>query len=975
MRIDTDDFIGGGYNPKFFIYNIAIDTILFALLIKNKLYHFSETNKFFKDKMMENIFEKILKERCESSSYEVLLVQWHAAKTYIPNILSMIGNIFPHYSLHDATHSEKILSNICRILGENQIRGLSTTDIWMLLFVAYFHDIGMFVSRDDIIKTVNEKEFLQYINEKKQDSSSEMNVYANLFEVKEDGLHYCACKFSSESFYALRYLLADYLRTSHSDRSKRIIQESSFIYIPESIPKRIFDLLANICCYHAKDFSNIMGLQLKENGFLDDDCHPRFIACMLRLGDVLDVDNDRFSSIVLSTLPSIPTESLLHIEKHLSISTLYIGSAEIMLEAHCKSIDVGELTNSWFKWIADEIDNQTKNWHSIIPNNTFAPLPLIKKLNVYIDGYDAVNSNGNYKFSFDSSKALSFIQGAGFYGTKFIFVRELLQNATDATYLRVYLENKSIKEKGSFDKECKKHPIHFCISEDKKHPEILKIKVKDSGVGIDKDDFESILNSGKKNKWKKQLVKEMPEWMKPSGAFGVGLHSIFPLADSFEIFTTKKNGGRTISGIVFSPTSQRNGSIYLKNTKAEAGAETGTEISFEYKSCRIPTRLTLSSAHPNLMHQFHNYDFTNSENENFELAEIVDEVFTFAMASNVPIILKVNKSETDVDYDSNFEFFDAESGFEFNIRNNRTIRRMFYRNQLLKKANWLDLYFISTDVNILSGDADQMLLMNRDDLKEEFKPEFLSKLIPSLKKTLRNNFDSIDKALKPFVAMFLDLNDDIEDAIRQCAMNFPLSQDCLVSNILECDVIDVKRNEDKREIWVKENKIFDDFWDSASIRYIEEKLKQKGYYLSILIENNKEILRYSKQEPNSFIPNKKWLVETCLKYQSNARCVLPCEPEFKKLKLRKDFVKSVFFGRVVPAYFHYEYFKGGYMIFPYRYVRKDGFNRYFELDERDAFYEFVKKNLENDNVTIEEIKDEYKKFVESYKGLLPLSMS
>ena len=924
---------------------------------------------------MENIFEKILKERCEGSSYEVLLVQWRAAKTYIPNILSMIGNIFPHYSLHDATHSEKILSNICRILGENQIRGLSTTDIWMLLFVAYFHDIGMFVSRDDIIKTVKEKEFLQYVNEKKQDFASEMYAYANFFEVKKDELHYCACKFSSESFFALRYLLADYLRTSHSDRSKRIIQESSFIYIPESIPKRIFDLLADICCYHAKDFSNVMELQLKENGFLDDDCHPRFIACMLRLGDVLDVDNDRFSSIVLSTLPSIPTESLLHIEKHLSISTLYIGSAEILLEARCKSIEVGELTNSWFKWIADEISNQTKNWHSIIPNNTFAPLPLIKKLNVFIDGYDAVSSNGNYKFSLDSNKALSFIQGAGFYGTKFIFVRELLQNAVDATYLRVYLENKSIKEKDDFDKECKKYPIYFCISEDKKHPEILKIKVKDSGVGIDKDDFESILNSGKKNKWKKKLVKEMQEWMRPSGAFGIGLHSIFPLADSFEIFTTKKNGGRTISGIVFSPTSKRNGSIYLKNTKADSSAETGTEISFEYKSCRIPARLSLSSTHSNLMRQFHNYDFTNSENVNFELAEIVDEVFTFAMTSNVPIILKINESETETGHDSNFEFFDAEAGFEFNIRNYRTIRRMFYRNEWLKKANWLELYYISTDVNILSGNADEMLLLNRDDLKEDYKTEFLSKLMPSLKKTLKNNFDSFDNALKPFVAMFLDLNDDIEDAIHQCAMNLPLSKDCRISNILECDVIDIKKNGERREIWIEEKMVYDDIWDSAPIKYIEEKLRYEGYYLSIHLEENKKIRRYSKQEPKSFIPEKKWLVESYLLFQSNARCVLPCEPEFKKLRLRKDFVNSIYWGSVVPACFRYEHFKGGYMIFPYKYVRKDSVNGFFELDESDAFYEFVKKNLEKNDVTIEEIKDEYKKFIKPYEKLLPLSKS
>ena len=921
---------------------------------------------------MEKKIKKILKERCESTEYNVLFVQWCAAKTYVPNILSMIGNIFPHYSLHDATHSEKILSNICRILGEDQIKKLSTTDIWMLLFVAYFHDIGMFVSKDDITETIKDEDFLKYVEEKKQDASSEMNTYANFFEIKDKELHYGACKISSESFNALRFLLADYLRSSHSDRSKKMIKESSFIYVPESIPRRIFDLLADICCIHQKDFSSVMKLHLKENGYLDDDCHPRFIACMLRLGDVLDVDNDRFSSVVLNTLPSIPMDSILHMEKHLSIKTLSVNATEILLEAHCNSIEVGEITNSWFKWIADEIDNQTKNWHNIIPFSDFAPLPLVKQLNVRVNDYDAVSSNGNYKFSFDSSKALSFIQGSGFYQTKFIFVRELLQNATDATYLRVFSEKKDIVNKKIFDKECKNYPINFSITENKEHPEILQIVVKDLGIGIDKGDFESILNSGKKNRWKNQLVKNMLEWMKPSGAFGIGLHSIFSLTDSFKISTTKKNGGCTIEGIVFSPTSKRNGSVYLKSMKAETDAEIGSTISFDYKSNKIPNRLTLSSAHPILTDVFHNYDFINAENTNFELAEIVDEVCLFAYVNNVPIILNINGLSKKL-YMNNikFNFFDEKFGIEFNVQHGGAINRIFYRNQLLKKATWLHFDFFHVDVNVLSGDANEILLMNRDDLKEECKFDFCNKLNESLINKLREQFKVVEDSLKPNVAMFLDLNGVCDDSIIKYAKDISLNKDYTIDKVLKLDSVRVKRIDRKKMLFVGNKKIFEEDICQCYIKYIEEKLKSEGYYLSIPSTDRGEIFSYSKQKPKRYIFNNKQFVDRFIRYQSNARCLLPCESQFEKLKLKKDFIKSLPFGRVIPPIFNYEKFKGGYMIFPYKYNRKDEINGFFELDDSDSFYDFVKKNAEKSDLTLEEIKSEYAKFKEVYDSLLP----
>ena len=141
-------------------------------------------------KKMYNYFEIQLKEKSESQSSNDLWVQWETAKKYAPSVLSLIVNVFPHFSLHDVSHSETILEIIRKILGDNQIRKLSATDIWMLLFSAYFHDIGMFVSKNDISELINNEEFLAFLKKSQTDKNSDVYPYAILFCIKDNKLYY-----------------------------------------------------------------------------------------------------------------------------------------------------------------------------------------------------------------------------------------------------------------------------------------------------------------------------------------------------------------------------------------------------------------------------------------------------------------------------------------------------------------------------------------------------------------------------------------------------------------------------------------------------------------------------------------------------------------------------------------------------------------------------------------------------------------
>ena len=77
-----------------------------------------------------NTVERILQEKSLDSEQSILMGQWEFDKKNIPNALKAVAIVFPHFSLHDETHSLTILNNIVKMLGESVIRQLSCTDLW-----------------------------------------------------------------------------------------------------------------------------------------------------------------------------------------------------------------------------------------------------------------------------------------------------------------------------------------------------------------------------------------------------------------------------------------------------------------------------------------------------------------------------------------------------------------------------------------------------------------------------------------------------------------------------------------------------------------------------------------------------------------------------------------------------------------------------------------------------------------------------
>jgi hypothetical protein len=395
---------------------------------------------------MVKYLEEKLEEKTRGKHNNILYAHWCYDKKVIPQALNAITSLFPHYSLHDETHSVSIVNNICRVLGLENIDRLSAIDIWLLLEASYWHDIGMAVTAQDIDDILNSEEFITYFQSLQLNKAHSLNGYANAFVVKNKKLEYVNNAYDTKVCDGIKFIFADYFRSKHASRSREIVlnpSERLGVNSPRAvIPPRLFKVLGDVCTSHTQNFEEVMNLPFVEAGIDIENAHPRFIACMLRLGDLLDLDNNRFSEVMLKTLTQIPLDTLKHKQKHLSFDRIRIDRDVIEITAYCKDdYETANITQAWLDYLNKEVSNQMIRWNTIVPSRDFGYLPTIGDLKVELGDYEYIDGKERPQFKVDTSKALELLQGTGLYKRKEQCLRELLQNAVDATLIRIWLEH------------------------------------------------------------------------------------------------------------------------------------------------------------------------------------------------------------------------------------------------------------------------------------------------------------------------------------------------------------------------------------------------------------------------------------------------------------------------------------------------------------------------------------------------------
>lgn len=735
--------------------------------------------------MADVLIKHLKKKTSKHSALESLYSQWNFDKKLIPKALQTIGTLFPHYSRHDESHSKQILVNIERLLGKN-LKLLTATDTWLLLEAAYWHDIGMVVPHKDLQEAIADQEFQDYLHTIKSQPGHELHSLACALASKSHPTLIFESNSPLEMLSKLRELMAEWFRKKHPSRAEKIVSEPHItvgISSPrtELIPARLFKLLGRICQMHGASFEDLIseeGLPFREAGLAQDDCHPRFVACLLRMGDLLDLDDNRFCPVMQKIAGEDRSRlSKAHEDKHSGMRHLRIDQEKIEITAECETVDGYLEAFRWFDWLKKELQDQMANWRNIVPNRRLGLLPMLGPLSVRLGGKLQILKEGERpSFSIDANQAMELLQGNNLYDSKFACVRELLQNAVDATLLRIWLINRHRHDPSVWlkpnNEKLKDYFSEIFISVDLSQSDTLKnrkdrkttwtLTITDEGTGISKDDLEHMLSIGgsKNNKYRQLEISKMPEWMKPAGTFGIGLQSAFMLCNKISITTKSLLTNEIFDITMYSPTGPEEGMVLLRQIENDISTPYGTTFKIEFELDLFAYSWSHTFDRKSISAQIINrMDPVLDESFPYEAARLADEVTNFSKHSLIPVRGTMATAEgnfdignSDIDNELNME----EEEWRF-IKTGSVEAKILYHPDLdVHPSNSLTTYYrgqkfeakniyfpnVIISIDIMSGKAGEWLSFNRDKASSRAREKIKDAILDCLAKTVELDLEN-----------------------------------------------------------------------------------------------------------------------------------------------------------------------------------------------------------------------------------------
>lgn len=725
--------------------------------------------------------EEHFKEVCATHPHLKLLEsQWRFDVELIAKALQNVSSIFPHYSRHDESHSRQILVNIERMLGE-KVRHLTATDTWLIMEAAYNHDIGMVITQKQL-KDLDSDEFQLYVKEIVSQPENPLHQFAKEWESDKA----CLPKGAASHIFFNKYiqLIAEWYRKKHPDNSAKIIVnpvDEIGLNSPrnELLPKRLFGVLSKVCQAHGQGFSEVMKLPFSEAGMASEDCHPRYVTCLLRMADLLDLDDNRFCPVMLQMCGEhLPEVSKSHLEKHYSIKHFRLDSERIEAESECPSPESYEVAFEWFKWLETEYHQQTQHWDKIVPSKLLGNLPTLTTPSVTIkEPYLVLEQGKKPSFRVDQKAILELVRSTGLYTSKFESIREILQNAVDATLIAIWTIHKSeIVNLNPTEPRLKEifsqYPINVELDEDPKDKRFIILRVTDQGTGIDFDTLKYMLEVGAtyKNRSKGIIIDEMPVWYRPSGNFGIGLQSNYLISDKF---TIKSKSRLTHEALKVRFSQKADKSVVIKKI-ASSSMGYGSMLEMKIKINKFPKTMDMLAPYDTglLAQKLNEYDFAKSgaNLRCYEIMKIYESIVNFNQESPI----KINYDGIPSSEPKNSYFCEKSNvvltDITFSIERGKFTTS--FRGQPFGGFNYL-FYCLNASIDFYGYSAKDFLTYNREKILPDAALKARKDIITAVLSYIDKKYSEIPDDQKPYAATFCLMNSNsVTSEIENQVLNF-----------------------------------------------------------------------------------------------------------------------------------------------------------------------------------------------------------
>lgn len=343
--------------------------------------------------------------------------------------LKGVSQEFRNYTLHDETHVLNVLDSMGGLLGD-WIEQLTVGEMELLILAASLHDLGMV-----------------YTKEEKKLCFEDETKYKDFLRVHCPELIGCIPSDWSEDIQQW------YLRTLHPFRVSDVLQNKEWRELFERYPDEIVPqrCVLAVCQAHGEESG-----ELRDNRDLEyldaSDADPLFCALLLRLADLLDFDDTRAPKVLYNYVAN-SEKSREEWDKHQASSGFRYSKSpstkELPYKARCKNPIIEHTVRNFLDWVDDELDNCARmqryckaGWQQEFP----FPRAVLRN-EIESDGY----MSGDFCLTMDQDRILKLLMGENLYDNRDVFVRELLQNAIDATLLRGQMDDAFIPENSRID--------------------------------------------------------------------------------------------------------------------------------------------------------------------------------------------------------------------------------------------------------------------------------------------------------------------------------------------------------------------------------------------------------------------------------------------------------------------------------------------------------------------------------------------
>lgn len=475
-----------------------------------------------------------------------------------PMLDLVVAGPFQQYTLHNRDHAKKLLHLIDYLIPQNVLDNLTPLDCLILVYSAFLHDMGMVLTSTERSRILKDKKFQETIREWPELANSIQQARLRIKTISEAEKPFV----ESVVYQLYEAAISSYLRPRHAtpERYSQLVEHlkqsanAPDLFCINGVSFE--DWLIDVCVSHNLDVA-----VLCESKSAYEDRFPRdltiaqnkvniqFCAALLRLADILDFDRERTPRILFESLgissSIIPGAeiSLREWEKHMAVHTIEIREDEVLVSAECHHPAIEKTINEFCLIIEREIRDTVailkRNPQDVV-NKYTVDLPLTVRSRINSIGY----SYKDLSLRLNQSSIISLLMGDRLYSHSGVAFRELIQNALDACAVRRKIQNND-----HFVPEIK-------ISKSVDNLGKTWVEVLDNGIGMDEHVLsEYFLKIGDSyydsSEFKRQFnkIKSGETKFCPISKFGIGILSVFMIADVLEVYTQS----------VFSPRSDSQG--------------------------------------------------------------------------------------------------------------------------------------------------------------------------------------------------------------------------------------------------------------------------------------------------------------------------------------------------------------------------------------------------------------------------------